>query len=443
MKFRLFNKNVVSIIITLFIFCSFSSGTVSGEPIAPSNKGGILNAMFSPDESLLIVMTINGIYLYSTAGYTEIAFIETDNPINYLKFNNDGTLFVTGGSDNTVRLWDAKEHLEVAVLSGHKAKITAVNFNSDGSIIASGSEDGVVKLWDAKTRFFITNLVGHNSKIMFINFSPDNNMIITGSEDNIVKLWDTKTYQELGTLRGKLDWLLSDDLQARMIAPKRPKYVEKLKVNELRVPESAIIAGDTAVLQTIADYTGDESALTYTWSASAGSIMGTGSKATYKAPDSPGSYSVNVRASDGAIASERTAEISVESPFSSAGLVIDSNKHWPAIAFKDKMSYNVKVNRLTGGKIILHYDITQDKDNYDAFLSIEIGKRVILQDMAIGNEQPSTGIRTIRDIDVSDVITEPGQYIINFYIRPGDRVQSGWLLNSASLLGVEGSSEPL
>ncbi len=441
MRIRLSNV-VLFMSFLLFIFCSFYV-TVSGEAIAPINKGGILNAMFSPDGSLLIVMTSNGIYLYNTAGYMEIAFIETDNPINYIKFNNDGTFFVTGGSDNTVRLWDAKEHLEVAILSGHKAKITAVNFSLDGSKIASGSEDGVVKLWDAETRFFITNLVGHNSKIMFINFSPDNNIIVTGSEDNIVKLWDATTYQELGTLRGKLDWFLSDTLQARMIAPKRLKYVEKLKVNELKVPESAIIAGDTTFLQTAADYTGDESALTYTWSASAGNIMGTGNKATYKAPDNPGNYSVNVRASDGTIASERTAEISVEKPNFSATLIIDTNKHWPATALKDKMSYSVKINRLTGGKVILHYDITQDKDNYDAFLSIEIGKRVILQDMAIGNEQPSTGIRTIRDIDVSDVITEPGQYIINLYIRPGDRTQNGWLLNEASLIGVEGSSEPL
>ena len=441
MKFRL--SNVIFICFLLFFICSFYVKVVSSEAIAPINKGGILNAMFSPDGSLLIVMTSNGIYLYNTAGYMEIAFIETDNPMNYIKFNNDGTYFVTGGSDNTVRLWDAKEHLEVAILSGHKAKITAVNFSPDGNMIASGSEDGIVKLWDAKTRFFITNLIGHSSKIMFINFSPDNNIIITGSEDNIVKLWDTSTYQELGTLRGKLDWFLSDTLQARMIAPKRPKYVEKLKVNELKVPESTIVAGDTAVLQTVADYTGDESALTYTWSASAGNILGTGNKATYKAPDSPGNYSVNVRASDGTIASERTAEISVGKPYSSASLIIDTNKHWPAIAFKDKMSYSVKVNRLTGGKVLLHYDITQDKDNYDAFLSIEIGKRVILQDMAIGNEQPSTGIRTIRDIDVSDIITEPGQYIINLYIRPGDRTPNGWLLNEASLIGVEGSSEPL
>ncbi|MGQ9608329.1 MAG: PKD domain-containing protein [bacterium] len=443
MKFRSFDLNVVSIIIAIFIFCSLYLEPALGEAIAPLYKGEILNAMFSPDGSLFIVMTANGIYLYNTAGYKEIAFIETDNPINYIKFNNDGALFVTGSNDNTVRLWDAKEHLEIAILSGHKARITAVNFSPDGNIIASGSEDGIVKLWDAKTRFFITNLVGHNSKIMFVNFSPDNNMIITGSEDNIVKLWDAKTYQELGTLRGKLDWFLSDALLARMIAPKRPKYVEKLKVNELKVPESAIIAGDTAVLQTVADYTGDESALNYTWSASAGSILGKGNKATYKAPDTPGSYSVNVRASDGAIASERTAEISVESPSSFASLLIDTNKYWPAIALKDKISYNVKVDRLTGGRVILHYDITQDKDNYDAFLSIEIGKRIILQDMAIGNEQPSTGIRTIRDIDVSDVITEPGQYIINLYIRPGDRAQNGWLLNEASLIGVEGSSESL
>ncbi len=72
---------------------------------------------------------------------------------------------------------------------------------------------------------------------------------------------------------------------------------------------------------------------------------------------------------------------------------------------------------------------------------LEVGQKVILQDMAIGNEQPSTGIRTIRDIDVTDIINKPGQYKITFYIRPGDRASNGWLMNEAKLIGVEGSVE--
>jgi len=401
------------------------------------------NAVFSPDGSMLAVMTSKGIHLYDTGGLMEINFFRTETPTNFISFSPDGNLLAAGGDDNTVRIWDVKNRLEAAVLSGHKAKISAVKFSPDGSILASGSEDGIVKLWDTKTRFLITTIIGHEGRIIFIDFNTNANMIVTGSDDNILKLWDSKSYQELAVLRTKLDWALSDqfNLQERVVS-KRQQYTEMLKVSDLKVPESAINIGDTAPMEMLAEYTGDKTALMYAWSANAGNIQGSGNKAIYKAPESPGSYSVNVRATDGNISSERTAEISVQQ-VSKETMTIDSNRHWPATAYKDGLSYNIKVTGLSSNKVIFHYDITQDKDNYDAFLSIEIGSRTILEDMAIGNEQPSTGTRTVRDIDVSDIIKGTGQYVITLYIRPGDRIEKGWLLNEVSLSGVEGSIEKL
>ena len=121
--------------------------------------------------------------------------------------------------------------------------------------------------------------------------------------------------------------------------------------------------------------------------------------------------------------------------------MLSNNTHWPAKEFKDKLSYNVNITRIPETKVIIHFDITQDKDKFDSFLIIEIDGKVVLQDMAIGNEQPSTGIRTIRDIDVTNIIKEPRRYTVTFYMRPGDRTENGWLMNEARIIGVEGSVE--
>ncbi|UCC15908.1 MAG: hypothetical protein JSU58_05905, partial [Dehalococcoidales bacterium] len=123
-------------------------------------------------------------------------------------------------------------------------------------------------------------------------------------------------------------------------------------------------------------------------------------------------------------------------------LILDLDTHWPATAHKDKLAYNVKINKVVSSKVLLYYDITQDRDEFDAFLSIQIDQTIVLQETAIGAEQPSTAKRTVREIDVSSVIASPGRYMITFYIRPGDRVENGWLMNEAKIIGVQGTSDP-
>ena len=61
-----------------------------------------------------------------------------------------GRLVMTGGSDNTVRLWDpdATPGRCVKTLAGHTSRIWSLASDAAGRHIASASGDGVVKLWD-------------------------------------------------------------------------------------------------------------------------------------------------------------------------------------------------------------------------------------------------------------------------------------------------------
>jgi len=218
--------------------------------------------------------------------------------------------------------------------------------------------------------------------------------------------------------------------------------METLKVKDIIASQSTIGPGDTATIEAIIDYTGDKTVLMYTWDASSGFIQGTGSKVTYRAPETSGNYSISLTVTDGAISSGKTIGIIVSQQSTAYSLILDKGTYWPASEAKDKLAYDVKVNKISGGRILLHYDITQDKDDFDAFFSIEINNKIIQPEMAIGNEQPSTAKRTIRDVDVSDVIKATGRYMIVLYIRPGNRAQEGWLLNEAKLVGAEGTSDP-
>jgi hypothetical protein len=217
---------------------------------------------------------------------------------------------------------------------------------------------------------------------------------------------------------------------------------ETLKVKGLTATQTSVGVGDTTTIEASVDYTGDVTVLMYTWTATVGKIRGTGNTVTYEAPTTPGTCTISVKVTDGAISSGDSIEIIITQQSNIPTIILDRDTYWLAENAKDPLSYDVNVTRIASGKVILHFEITQENDSFDAFLSIQIGQQTVLPEMAIGNELPSTGKVTTRDVDVSGAIKAPGHYMVTLYIRPGNRAQNGWLLNEATLTGVEGSSDP-
>jgi WD40 repeat protein/DNA-binding SARP family transcriptional activator len=70
-------------------------------------------------------------------------------PVNELDFSQDGRI-VTAGKDRTVRVWDAAGR-PVGVMRGHDDEVTTVLFTANGAQVLSSSQDGTLRLWDART----------------------------------------------------------------------------------------------------------------------------------------------------------------------------------------------------------------------------------------------------------------------------------------------------
>ena len=220
-----------------------------------------------------------------------------------------------------------------------------------------------------------------------------------------------------------------------------PLSTETLKVKDLEVSPASVSVGETVSIKAVVDYSGDVAVLMYDWSADTGAIQGDGSRAIYVAPSTPGIYAINLRVTDGVISSDKTVDIVVVGR-SMDTIILDRDTHWQALSHESKLAYSVNIKSITGGKVLLHYEIVQDMDNSDVFLTILIDNNIVLDSMAIGGEQPSTGVVTIRDLDVSNVITAPGRYMIVFSIVPGNRAKDGWLMREAKILGAKGTSDP-
>ncbi len=122
-------------------------------------------------------------------------------------FSPDGLRIVTGSSDRTATIWDAKSGAEVLTLKGHTGRVRTAVFSRDGSRIVTGSDDTTAKVWDAATGIELLTLKGHTKELKSAEFSPDGTRIVTGSEDETAKVWDAKTGAILLTLKGHSDFV--------------------------------------------------------------------------------------------------------------------------------------------------------------------------------------------------------------------------------------------
>lgn len=105
-----------------------------------------------------------------------------------VNFSAHSDLIVSGGFDETVRVWDVKTGRTVRVIRAHSLPVTSVHFNRDGSLIVSGSHDGSCKIWDTSTGSCLKVLIDDKVPgVSFTKFSPNGKFILVATlDDNLV-----------------------------------------------------------------------------------------------------------------------------------------------------------------------------------------------------------------------------------------------------------------
>ena len=158
-----------------------------------------------------------------------------------VEINYDGYLYGSVGPGSFTRLTDDPSHglfakavdaegnlssvdftlaaispYEIATLEGHTGRVLSVSFSPDGTTLASGSGwrrdrdwkplelDSTVRLWDVASREEIATLEGHLDAVLSVSFSPDSTTLASGSGDRTVRLWDVASREEIATLEGHL-----------------------------------------------------------------------------------------------------------------------------------------------------------------------------------------------------------------------------------------------
>jgi WD40 repeat protein len=144
----------------------------------------------------------NDIILYDFATVARTAYLAGHTAdVTALTYRLDGALLVSGGLDNTVRIWDVTTGNEMATFA-QTAGVMDIAFSPDQSMLAVALTDGTVALWSVATQSQIGTLTGHFGRVDGVAYSPDGTVIATiGAEDGSLRLWDSATAQPLASFQ--------------------------------------------------------------------------------------------------------------------------------------------------------------------------------------------------------------------------------------------------
>jgi|GEM_PF-5100205 len=114
-------------------------------------------------------------------------------------FSGSDQYVVTGSSDKSVLLLNAKNGQKTDEFPGIKKEVTALAVNWDGRTIAAAAGP-VVYLYDIKTKTKLGQLEGHKKAVISMGFSIDGNRLTTVGLDKRIILWDVNTKQKVRNL---------------------------------------------------------------------------------------------------------------------------------------------------------------------------------------------------------------------------------------------------
>jgi len=184
----------------------------------------VWSAAFSPDEKQIVTASQDGSAIVWSVETCEPGppFLGHAGPVYSAAFspNQENGYVATAGYDKRVLLWkpddvkpfdfgsllteDPPERTPCIALEGHTAAVCSVRFSSDGRFLLSGGNDNTVRLWDVATGKLLKTVRGHAGWVRSCVFSSDSQQVLSGSYDHRAKLWNIGGYQEVRILGGRV-----------------------------------------------------------------------------------------------------------------------------------------------------------------------------------------------------------------------------------------------
>lgn len=128
-----------------------------------------------------------------------------------LAFTPDGSRLLSGSGDRSVKVWNPETGERLYTLSDPTDGINSIAIDPSGTRVAAGGYDRTVRVWELGEDGgkLLNVLIAHQSPILRIAYSPDGERIVTAAADRTIKVFDAITLDELVSLDGQSDWVMS------------------------------------------------------------------------------------------------------------------------------------------------------------------------------------------------------------------------------------------
>ncbi|WFD34783.1 Protein mak11 [Malassezia cuniculi] len=101
----------------------------------------------------------------------------------------DSKWLVTGGTDETIKVWDMRRLIAVGALMGHEGSIMSLSFPSR-TFMLSASEDSTINLYRTRDWSLLRTLRGHTGRVNAAVAHPSGRLALSVGADKTIRMWD-------------------------------------------------------------------------------------------------------------------------------------------------------------------------------------------------------------------------------------------------------------
>jgi len=159
-----------------------------------------------------------------------------------VRWSCEGTRLFSSSDDRTVRIWDLSTGNALGVRNGHSDYVRALEPSpSQSDIFLSGGYDKALNLWDARETKCVMNM-NHGSAVEAILFLPNENLIASAG-GNFINIWDLKAGKALKNFSNHqktITCLALDSTKTRILSGGLDSFVKFYSLDSFKVTSGKI-----------------------------------------------------------------------------------------------------------------------------------------------------------------------------------------------------------